>query len=129
MLVKFDSEEGFTLLETLIALVILGISISILVEAYLIVTDSIEYQRNYNFVLNWSDGKMNELINGIELARHGSFEYLEKSFQWSVEEGFLDNNFKNIEEKNGLKTIELTVKWQSANSVKDYRTTRVVLID
>lgn len=72
---RLHKEGGFTLLETLIAMVILGVSITILVEAYLTVTNGIEYQRTYNFLTAWSGDKMTELVNGMELARHGSFEH------------------------------------------------------
>lgn len=122
ILLKINNEEGFTLIETLIALVILGIGLSILVEGYLIVTDSIEYQRDYNYVLNWSETKMAEIVHKYELGRHGNFEYSGKVFQWNVEESY------NADQSEiGLKTINLIVKWRGSNGSKTYRTARTVL--
>ena len=123
MLLKTNSEDGFTLLETLIALVILGISLSILVEAYLIVSDSMEYQQDYNYVLNWSENKITEIIHGVELARHGSFEYSGNLFEWSVEE----NHNIDQAENTGLKETKLIVQWQGSNGRKTYSVSQTIL--
>lgn len=119
---ELKSQQGFTLLETLIAMVILGISISILVEGFLIVTDTIEYQRNYNYLINWSESKINEIAGGRELARHGGFEYSERLFQWSVEE-----SFQYSEGLTGLRKINLTIEWQGSNSKNTYIISRLIL--
>lgn len=127
MIFQFKKEEGFTLLETLIAMVILGISISILVEAYLTVTNGIEYQKTYNYVLGWSGDKMTELVNDIELARHGNFKYADKYFQWHVEENLNVRDFIDEELSSGLKKIDLLVEWQDNNGIRNYRISRIIL--
>lgn len=115
-------QQGFTLLETLIAIVILGISISILVEGFITVTDTIEYQRYYNYLINWSDSKINEIATGHELARHGFFEYSGRMFYWNVKE-----TLKYSDELAGLREINLTIEWQGSIGKKTYSITRLIL--
>jgi len=119
---EIKGQQGFTLLETLIAMVILGISISILVEGFLIVTDTIEYQRHYNYLINWSESKINEIASGSELARHGGFEYSGRLFQWSVEE-----SFQYSEGLTGLREINLSIEWQGSNSRNTYIISRLII--
>lgn len=126
---RLHKEGGFTLLETLIAMVILGVSITILVEAYLTVTNGIEYQRTYNFLTAWSGDKMTELVNGMELARHGSFEHNGREFKWYVEERYDLSEFTDNDTGNGLKKMELIVEWQDRYIIRNYRVSRIVLAD
>ncbi|MFP4662096.1 MAG: type II secretion system protein [Halanaerobiales bacterium] len=146
MFLKFNNVEGFTLLDTLIAMVILGISLSILVEGYLIVTDSIQNNRNHNYIITWSESKMSQIINGTELARHGSFEYMSQNFNWRVEEKLLvsGSDFKirylegndsrsgigevlNQGTSKGLKEIQLIVEWNASNGIRDHQSRRLIV--
>lgn len=129
MFYKLGKEEGFTLLETLIAMVILGVSIAILVEAYLTVTNGIEYLRIYNYLVAWSGDKMTELINGMELARHGNFELNGREFKWYVEEKYNLSELAGNETGNGLKKMELIVEWQDRKVIKNYRISRIMLAE
>lgn len=150
MSLKYNNEDGFTLLETLIALIILGISLSILVEGYIVVTDSIQNNRNHNYIITWSDSKMNQITSGTELARHGSFEYMNQNFNWRVEEKSLVNGsefkMRYLEENEnefsvvmseiltrgiskGLKEIQLIVEWNGSNGIRDYQSKRLIVTE
>lgn len=112
------NEEGFTLLEVLIAMVIMGISFSILVHGFIQVNAGIESNQNYTYVSSWAVAKINELASGIELNNHGQFKYQEEIYDWSVEEYYLDDN---------IKKMVLKIEWEENTRMKHYSLTRLVI--
>lgn len=115
---KVQSKAGFTLIETLIALVILGVALAILVEGFLSITTTMDRQKDYNYLMARTEEKMIEVVNGIELATHGNFEYQGREYHWIIEEEVLEA---------GLKKIVLNVQWQGRNSEMNYSINRTII--
>jgi len=112
-----ENEAGFTLMEVLVALVILGIGFSILIQGYSLIIDSLEKQRDYNYLVSWAEGKLIEVSNGLELTPRGYFTHNGKEFKWSIE-----HNVKG----DGLREIVLNVEWPGPNGLRSYRVGRIV---
>ena len=72
---------------------------------------------------------MTDLINGMELARHGNFELNGREFQWYVEEKYNLSELAGNETGNGLKKMELIVEWQDRKVIKNYRISRIMLAE
>lgn len=83
-------EEAFTLLEVLIAVTILGISISILVSGFNEVSDTLIHTGNYSYLASFAETKLREVINGVELSYSGYFAYQGQTYQWYIETEYLE---------------------------------------
>lgn len=113
-----NNENGFTLLEVLIALIILGISFSVLIQGYTEVLGSKSFNQNYNYVLEWSVDKMIEFENKVKLSTHGQFKFKGKAFVWWIEERYYEEN---------INRLTLNVSWQGFNGKKNYSISRLIL--
>ncbi len=109
------NEAGFTLMEVLIALVILGVGFSILVQGYSLILTSLEKQRDYSYLTSWAEGKLIEAVNRVELAPRGYFVHKGKEFRWSIKQKGMDD---------GLREIILNVEWTGPNGLNFYRIER-----
>jgi prepilin-type N-terminal cleavage/methylation domain-containing protein len=99
-------ESGFTLMEVLIALVVLGIGFSILIEGFIGINNNLIQIKNYNYLINWSQTKLNQLVTETVIQQSGNFKYQNQQYQWWVEETYLDQY---------LKKINLNIKWNKNN--------------
>lgn len=115
-----NNQDGFTLIEVLIAVTILGIGFAVLINGFTGVLVSNERSSDYLYVVSWADKKLIKVTNDIELNRHGSFEYKNKRFDWWIEEGYLETD---------LKKITLKVEWKLKNNTVTYSQERLVLVD
>jgi len=113
-------DRGFTLIEVLIAMVILGISLSIFVHGFMGVNDGIERRRDYTYIASWSESKLNEIVSGSELATHGDFLYKDNLCSWSLEENYIDQ---------GVRDLKLIVRWSGGQGEYSYSISRVTLND
>ncbi len=111
---------GFSLIEVLVALVILGVGVTILVAGFVQINDNYENINIKTYISNWSESKLNEIISGIDYNYHGNFEYRERRYRWWVEEDYLDNDL--------LKLI-LKVEWEEGNKIRQYSIYRYVIND
>ncbi|MEJ6951291.1 type II secretion system protein [Natronospora cellulosivora (SeqCode)] len=113
-----NNEKGFTLIEVLIALVLLGISFTILVDGYRTIIDSSERNSNYHFAANWSEKKMMEIVNNLDYGYHGDFEENGIHYRWVIEEEPLGNN---------LSKLNLIMNWQGFRGEMTYSSSRYIL--
>ncbi|PRX30487.1 prepilin-type N-terminal cleavage/methylation domain-containing protein [Orenia metallireducens] len=113
-------DRGFTLIEVLIAMLILGISLSILVQGFMGVNDGIERRRDYTYMASWSESKLNEIVSGVELATHGDFLYKGNLCSWSLEEDYIDE---------GVRGLKLIVRWLGSKGEYSYSVSRITLND
>ncbi|OCL27227.1 hypothetical protein U472_07085 [Orenia metallireducens] len=112
--------RGFTLIEVLIAMVILGISLSILIHGFMSINDGIERRRDYTYIASWADGKFDEIVSGIELATHGDFLYKGNLCYWKLEEDYIDE---------GIRGLKLIIRWKGSKGEYSYSVSRVTLND
>ena len=111
-------EQGFTLLEVVIALTIVGISIAILVTGFSEVNDTLIKGQEYTYLATVADTKLREVINGLELSYSGYFSYQGAVYQWYIETEYL--RAKN------LARLKLTV--QSPQQRDIYTIKRIVWV-
>ncbi len=111
-------EAGFTLLEVIVAMVILGIGFSILVQGFVEVTNSVELSRDYTYLASWAASKLNELAAGVELNYHGTFLYRGRRCRWTVTEEYINQN---------LVKLKLKITWPGKNGRRKYINSRVIL--
>ncbi|MBM7623785.1 prepilin-type N-terminal cleavage/methylation domain-containing protein [Sporohalobacter salinus] len=102
-------EKGFTLLEVLIAMTILGISISILVSGFSEVSDSIIKGQEYTYLSTFANSKLREVAIGLELSYSGYVDYQGQSYRWYI-------NTSYPEERN-LEKLELIIQSPTGNQV------------
>lgn len=112
-------EAGFTLLEVLIAVTIVGISISILVSGFTEVNDTLLKGQEYTYMASFAETKLKAVINGIELSYSGYFDYQGRTYQWYIETEYLDT--KNLER------LKLTI--QSPQKRAIYSTKRLLWLN
>lgn len=113
-----SNEKGFTLIEVLIALVILGISFTILVDGYRTIMDSSKRNIDYQIAAKWSEDKLIKIVNGVELDRNGYFEENDKEYRWWVEENYLDDN---------ITKLDLVISWQGLRAEIKYSCSRYIV--
>ena len=115
-----NNQKGFTLIEDLIALLILGIGASVLISGFVAVAEGNQKVNNKLFVSYWAESKLNEIIAEIDYNYHGTFQYENKVYQWWVKEQYLDDN---------MMQLVLKVEWQGKSRTKKYSISRNVIKD
>ncbi|OCL25997.1 hypothetical protein U472_08190 [Orenia metallireducens] len=115
-----NNEDGFTLLEVIIAMAILGIGFAILTQGFTEVNDGIEGNSNYNYISIWAESKISELTTKIELNNHGVFFYQNNEYKWWTVEKHLDKD---------LKELILYIGWQEDGIEKNYSIKRILIVE
>ncbi|MCL4514439.1 MAG: prepilin-type N-terminal cleavage/methylation domain-containing protein [Firmicutes bacterium] len=112
---KKNREAGFTLLEVLVAVTILGIGLTVLVEGFAAGLAVLQNTRNNSIAIILAEGKLAEVENGLVAGDSGDFaeageEY--SRFRWTVstEQG----------EPGGIRKITVTVSWDSPRGRRSY---------
>lgn len=113
-----NKEEGFTLIEVIIAMVIMGIGFSIFIQGFMEINNGLENKLNYTYLSNWATIKLDELESQIELNGHGSFKYREQLYKWHIEEAYINPK---------LKKLKIVISWKASNRRKKYSLSRVVI--
>ena len=111
-------EAGFTLIEVIVAMVILGLGFSIFMQGFMEINTGLDDELDYTYVSSWSVSKLNELETKVELNNHGSFKYRNKIYKWHTVENHITPK---------LKKIKLLVSWTAKNNKKQYSLSRVVI--
>ncbi len=112
---KRNPEAGFTLLEVLVAVTILGIGLAALMEGFAAGVLLLQNTRNSSIAIILAEGKLAEVENGLETADAGDFrnageEY--SRYRWRVA--------REPGEAEGVQKVTVTVSWDSPRGVKSY---------
>ncbi|ACL70615.1 prepilin-type N-terminal cleavage/methylation domain-containing protein [Halothermothrix orenii] len=110
-------EQGFTLVEVLVAMVVIGVCLGILFNGYTRIARSIEAAREYSFVNKQGQKIMVNVSNGIG-ANRGRIIYGGKEYWWWAE---------RISLENGLTRLNINVEWQGRNGYKQQTFSRLLL--
>lgn len=97
-------ERGFTLIEVLVAVIILSIGFTFIAEGFSQAMNSYERTKNYNYVIGRAEEKLIEYSNGLEYLSHGTFERENRIYDWWIEE-------EPLPESDNLSKIIITVEW------------------
>jgi type II secretion system protein I len=78
-------EKGFTLLEIIIAMLILSIGLLSILELTTLSTQNINKVKTLNLAVHLAHSKMVEIEKGIERNTEGDFGQKYKGFKWEVD--------------------------------------------
>jgi prepilin-type N-terminal cleavage/methylation domain-containing protein len=91
------SNRGFTLIEAMVATVILSLGTVFIFESFFISLNTYQYCADYLKVASWADNKLWEIQSSLSslgpsasLQTSGRFSQLNKDYTWSVGYGSVD---------------------------------------
>ncbi len=120
-----NKKEGFTLIEVMIATMVLSITALLVYEAFFISLDTFNYCRDYLDVISLADEKIWQAQDDLSrfgmltnIAGKGEFVSRNKKFIWNLSNGLVD---EAVIQK--LYKIDFSLSWREGNrSVKIART-------
>ncbi|MFW5995665.1 MAG: type IV pilus modification PilV family protein [Halanaerobiaceae bacterium] len=104
-----NNSGGFTLIEVLVAVIILSIAFTILAEGFSLVIDTYTRSRNYNFAVRLAEDRLEEIAGGRDISNRGDERDDGQVFYWSVEE-------QSFPDRENLYKLSITVEWNSGQS-------------
>lgn len=121
------SKRGFTLLEILVALSILGIAITILLQLFSANLRSLSASEDYVFAVSKAEAKMREILDDKDLSERTWSEITDDGYRMdvSISEG-LEDRTENLQVR--VFEVTLTVSWAKnmKNKSLTLRTMKVV---
>jgi len=112
MISRIGSDNGFTLVEVMIATAVLALGIVLIHEAFFASLDAFGYYSNYLRVAPWADEKiwdaqdeLRRLGPRADIEREGEFLGRNKNFRWNLSYGPLG-------ETKSLYRVDLILSWQ-----------------
>lgn len=113
----FSEDSGFTLIEILIALTIVGIACMIIVQGYISLTGLVRQIREYQLVNSFANNKLIQLVQRTDLSTTGveDLEIMEISWQ------SLDQSVGA-----GVRQVMIIVEWQGRRGLKEYKLTTLI---
>ncbi|BDU49782.1 type IV pilus modification PilV family protein [Haliovirga abyssi] len=88
--------KGFTLIEVLIAVIILGVAFPTLIEGLISIVNSFQKNREYTKFYIFEENKLNEFEAGIEISDHGEKVIDDIEYRWWILQEIKENNQKKI---------------------------------
>jgi prepilin-type N-terminal cleavage/methylation domain-containing protein len=115
-------EAGFTLLEVVIAVVIMGLAFGVLMRGFLGANQLLGSNESHTYVSNWAESKLAEITTGLTYVPQGEISHSNKDYDWSIEERQLDLEAIN----GGLKKVIIQVEWKEGGRKKSYSLSRLI---
>ncbi len=94
-----DSQRGFTLLETLVALSVLAISLGVIYQIFGTSLRNMQYAKEYSYAQLFAESKISELGKGIPIAEGTFGGEIDGKYEWEISiapESALNHSDKNI---------------------------------
>lgn len=111
-------KNGFTLIEVLVAMIILSISMSVIIEGFVTANEREETMDDISYVSTWAENKINEIDVGSEMSRNGSFEREGRVYYWNLGTKYYDTQYEDCDFK---------IEWDMKGTKKNYTIDRLVL--
>lgn len=109
--------SGFTLIEIMVAVTIVGISFVVIVEGYMAMSGLIQQMKEYQLVSSFASQRITQLIQKMDVGSSGTEELTNLEVTWnSMEQSVGD----------GVKQLMILVEWQSRKGPKQYQLTTLV---
>ena len=103
---KVSHNQGFTLVETILAVTLAGLTIAVLTAAFMNAVHLQKLVQDRVYVMVLGESKLAELENGSENGSSNDFPAPYANYKWSAQEEAVDD---------GSTKIILTVDWSDAN--------------
>ena len=113
-----NNQSGFTLMEVLIAVIIMGISFTIIMDGMMGITDNLARVKSYNYINSWAKSKLNQFTTGKNLQPHGEFKYRNQYYQWHFKKSYPDSF---------LTKITLQIEWMGNDKPQTYSISTLIL--
>ncbi|MGQ9570569.1 MAG: type IV pilus modification PilV family protein [Thermodesulfovibrionales bacterium] len=122
-----NSHKGFTLLEILVALSILGIAITVLLQLFSANLRSLSVSEDYVFAVSKAEAKMREILDDKDLSEKSWTEIIDDGYKMdvSINEGLKDRT-ENLQVRIFEVTLSLSWTKNTKNKSLTLRTMKVV---
>lgn len=122
-----NSHKGFTLLEILVALSILGIAITVLLQLFSANLRSLSVSEDYVFAVSKAEAKMREILDDKDLSEKSWTEITDDGYRMdvSINEGLKDRT-ENLQVRIFEVTLSLSWTKNTKNKSLTLRTMKVV---
>lgn len=123
----FNLSRGFTLLEVLVAIAILGIAVAVIFQLFSANMKAIAASGYYVSAAAKAEAKMREVLDDKELTEKSTSEVTSDGYRVDVS---VNNSFKGKTEglPIDLLNISLTVRWMQGSTEKSYTLTSMKVI-
>lgn len=112
-----DTNKGFTLLEVLVAVAILGIAVTVVIQLFSANVRAISSSEEYLYASAKAEAKMREILDDDEISETSFTEITDEGYRMDVFIAeALNDRTENIQVR--LLEIDLTVYWTSGTREK-----------
>ncbi|MCX5847560.1 MAG: prepilin-type N-terminal cleavage/methylation domain-containing protein [Deltaproteobacteria bacterium] len=123
-----DRDSGFTLLEVLVALAILSIALSLIIQLYSANLQSVSISGNMSSAVAWSDAKIREILADPSLTEKAWREITDDGYRIEVSIGeVLKERTDNLPVK--MMEVTLVVRWNEGRKERNIQLKTVKMID
>ena len=123
-----DGDSGFTLLEVLVALAILSIALSLIIQLYSANLQSVSTSGNMSSAVVWSDAKIREILADPSLTEKAWREITDDGYRIEVSIGeVLKERTDNLPVK--MMEVTLVVRWNEGRKERNIQLKTVKMID
>ena len=123
-----DGDSGFTLLEVLVALAILSIALSLIIQLYSANLQSVSTSGNMSSAVVWSDAKIREILADPSLTEKAWREITDDGYRIEVSiVEVLKERTDNLPVK--MMEVTLVVRWNEGRKERNIQLKTVKMID
>ncbi|AZR72567.1 hypothetical protein BBF96_03705 [Anoxybacter fermentans] len=108
---------GFTLIEIMVAVTIVGISFAVIVEGYISMSGLVQQMREYQLVSSFAKEKLNQLIHKVDLSSAGTEELGNLEVTWKS---------MNQDVGDGVRQVMIIVEWRGRKGPRSYQLTTLI---
>jgi type II secretion system protein I len=123
-----DGDSGFTLLEVLVALAILSIAITLIIQLFSANLQSVSISGNMSSAVVWSDARMREILADPSLTEKAWREITDDGYRIEVSIGeVLKERTDNLPVR--MMEVTLIVRWDEGRKERNIQLKTVKMID
>ena len=123
-----DGDSGFTLLEVLVALAILSIAITLIIQLFSANLRSVSISGNMSSAVVWSDARMREILADPSLTEKAWREITDDGYRIEVSIGeVLKERTDNLPVR--MMEVTLIVRWDEGRKERNIQLKTVKMID
>lgn len=113
----FNNAKGFTLIEILVAVTIVGISFAVIVDGYMSMSRLVQQMKEYQLASSFAREKMNNLVQKIDRTTSGAETLNTLKVTWNAV-------YANVGD--GVRRLTVYVDWNNQKGSKEFQLTTLV---